>query len=169
VEFNNAQNVRLLGAKVESGGKVGRGALLWIVNSSNILVTATNHHTGYGVNGHLLVQDSNNIVIGPAYNYLHYWWVTSQWQIKEINDGVTASFSPDQTKQVSLYRKGFFDDSMFNSALPSSCGNGTIEAGEQCDNGVNNGICPKTCSAACVTNNCGDSTPPAKPSNLSVR
>ena len=37
---------------------------------------------------------------------------------------------------------------------PVSCGNNTVEAGEQCDTGVNNGSCPRSCSSACTTNSC---------------
>ncbi len=37
---------------------------------------------------------------------------------------------------------------------PVSCGNNTVEAGEQCDTGVNNGSCPRSCSNACTVNSC---------------
>jgi hypothetical protein len=46
---------------------------------------------------------------------------------------------------------------------PTNCGNGTIDPGEACDDGANNGSCPKTCSALCASNSCGgggDTTPP---------
>ena len=35
------------------------------------------------------------------------------------------------------------------------CGDGVVDAGETCDAGVNNGVCPKNCSATCTVNNCG--------------
>lgn len=36
----------------------------------------------------------------------------------------------------------------------SVCGNGISESAEACDNGVNNGTCPNTCSTGCQLNNC---------------
>ncbi len=36
------------------------------------------------------------------------------------------------------------------------CGNGRVESGEQCDEGTNNGGCPKTCSTSCRLNTCGN-------------
>jgi len=36
------------------------------------------------------------------------------------------------------------------------CGNGVVNAPEQCDNGANNGVCPKTCSNTCRTNFCSE-------------
>jgi len=35
-----------------------------------------------------------------------------------------------------------------------SCGDGNLDAGEACDNGANNGACPKTCSTSCTINSC---------------
>jgi hypothetical protein len=35
------------------------------------------------------------------------------------------------------------------------CGNNIKEAGEQCDAGGSNGVCPAACSASCTTNSCG--------------
>lgn len=43
------------------------------------------------------------------------------------------------------------------AARPAICGNGIIESGESCDNGVNNGACPKTCSINCQTSSCNGS------------
>ncbi len=42
-----------------------------------------------------------------------------------------------------------------DSSTCGTCGNGVLDAGEACDNGVNNGVCPKTCSATCTLNTCG--------------
>ncbi|MFZ2193403.1 MAG: hypothetical protein WAV31_04135 [Candidatus Moraniibacteriota bacterium] len=39
-----------------------------------------------------------------------------------------------------------------------TCGNGIIEGSEICDDGANNGVCPKTCSATCTSNTCGGAT-----------
>ncbi len=36
------------------------------------------------------------------------------------------------------------------------CGNSIKEGTEQCDDGVNNGACPKTCSASCTSNSCNN-------------
>ncbi len=36
----------------------------------------------------------------------------------------------------------------------NDCGDGNPQAGEQCDDGSNNGACPKTCSSSCTTNSC---------------
>ena len=38
---------------------------------------------------------------------------------------------------------------------PVNCGNNIINAGEQCDTGVNNGSCPRACSNSCTVNSCG--------------
>jgi len=35
------------------------------------------------------------------------------------------------------------------------CGDGIIDSGEACDSGVNNGVCPKTCSTSCAQISCG--------------
>ncbi|HBU06840.1 MAG TPA: hypothetical protein DEB09_02045 [Candidatus Magasanikbacteria bacterium] len=44
-----------------------------------------------------------------------------------------------------------------NYSIPGQCGNGIQEWDEACDNGVNNGACPKSCSASCTNNgSCGD-------------
>ncbi len=39
-------------------------------------------------------------------------------------------------------------------AAQPNCGNGVINAGEQCDAGVNNGSCPRACSNSCTVNSC---------------
>jgi cysteine-rich repeat protein len=36
------------------------------------------------------------------------------------------------------------------------CGNGIIEGGEVCDDGVGNGSCPASCGTSCATNSCGN-------------
>jgi hypothetical protein len=46
---------------------------------------------------------------------------------------------------------------------PPSCGNHTLDPGEQCDNGVENGACPATCSPSCTVNNCVGNPPPQPP------
>jgi len=52
--------------------------------------------------------------------------------------------------------------SLVNSApitvvpVPAICGDGSLDAGEECDDGVNNGVCPALCSASCTLNNCSD-------------
>jgi len=46
-----------------------------------------------------------------------------------------------------------------NTPIPPAtpkCGNSVKEGNEQCDDGTNNGACPKTCSAICMTNNCAN-------------
>lgn len=43
---------------------------------------------------------------------------------------------------------------------PPTCGDGTVDTGEQCDDGSANGVCPATCSASCTINDC---TPPPPP------
>ena len=45
------------------------------------------------------------------------------------------------------------------SVTVSICGNGTIDASEQCDNGGSNGACPAACSSSCTTNSCGGGCP----------
>ncbi|MFH0890678.1 MAG: hypothetical protein V1856_01455, partial [Candidatus Liptonbacteria bacterium] len=35
------------------------------------------------------------------------------------------------------------------------CGNGAIDSGESCDDGINNGNCPRECSSSCTVNSCG--------------
>ncbi|MCC6563658.1 hypothetical protein IT087_02090 [Candidatus Uhrbacteria bacterium] len=42
-----------------------------------------------------------------------------------------------------------------NPVAPPVCGNGILESGESCDNGINNGVCPRTCSSSCTINSCG--------------
>ncbi len=37
---------------------------------------------------------------------------------------------------------------------PPNCGNGVVNAGEQCDLGINNGSCPGGCSLSCTTISC---------------
>jgi len=44
-----------------------------------------------------------------------------------------------------------------NTTVPYVCGNGMLEPGEACDNGTDNGACPKACSDTCGTNSCGSS------------
>lgn len=41
-----------------------------------------------------------------------------------------------------------------NDTDPAVCGNGILEAGEACDNGAGNNVCPRTCSASCTMNSC---------------
>ncbi len=41
-----------------------------------------------------------------------------------------------------------------NPVVPPVCGNGVAEAGEACDNGGSNGVCPQICSSSCTTNSC---------------
>lgn len=38
--------------------------------------------------------------------------------------------------------------------VPPTCGNGIPNAGEQCDLGAGNGVCPATCNTSCSTNVC---------------
>jgi len=40
------------------------------------------------------------------------------------------------------------------ASMRTVCGNGVVEEGEECDAGVNNGVCPKNCSVSCNTNSC---------------
>jgi len=47
---------------------------------------------------------------------------------------------------------GAWDTSGCTSA--ANCGNNVIDSGEECDDGVNNGNCPRTCSSTCQDNNC---------------
>jgi len=42
---------------------------------------------------------------------------------------------------------------------PATCGNNVIDAGEECDTGVDNGSCPRTCSNVCTINICSTPTP----------
>lgn len=50
------------------------------------------------------------------------------------------------------------DHTIVVNFVPTSgafCGNGTVESGEQCDNGASsNGTCPASCSALCTRNTC---------------
>lgn len=39
------------------------------------------------------------------------------------------------------------------------CGDGVLDAGEQCDEGAGNGACPATCSTSCTTNSCPQGGP----------
>lgn len=41
------------------------------------------------------------------------------------------------------------------NARITSCGNGIIDSGENCDNGASNGACPNSCSSSCSNNCCG--------------
>jgi hypothetical protein len=41
-----------------------------------------------------------------------------------------------------------------NDTDPAVCGNGVLEAGEVCDNGAGNNVCPRTCSTSCTMNSC---------------
>ncbi len=41
-----------------------------------------------------------------------------------------------------------------NVSNPAVCGDGSTDFGEDCDEGPNNGVCPKTCSASCTNNSC---------------
>ncbi len=41
-----------------------------------------------------------------------------------------------------------------NGSMNATCGDGNVDAGEDCDNGPANGFCPLLCSASCTTNNC---------------
>lgn len=45
-----------------------------------------------------------------------------------------------------------------STPIGSVCGNGKLEAAEQCDAGPGNALCPALCSTTCRTNNC--TTPP---------
>lgn len=47
-----------------------------------------------------------------------------------------------------------------NPIAPSVCGNGVVEAGESCDYGASNGVCPQACSTSCTTNVCVVVVPP---------
>ncbi len=43
-----------------------------------------------------------------------------------------------------------------SSTAGAYCGNGVVEAGEECDGGGSNGSCPANCSSTCAPNSCGD-------------
>jgi len=51
------------------------------------------------------------------------------------------------------------DRSVSASFSLGGCGNGVLNPGEQCDNGPNNGACPRTCSNSCTINSCPVCTP----------
>jgi hypothetical protein len=53
------------------------------------------------------------------------------------------------------YDKGKFSIFMLSRAEKNTvCGNGIQESSEECNDGLNNGDCPKTCSSLCILNNC---------------
>ena len=61
------------------------------------------------------------------------------------------------------YRSG---ENATSASIVAYCGDGNVDAGEQCDSGVSNGICPAACSASCTTNSCGGgggNVPPIPP------
>ena len=47
-------------------------------------------------------------------------------------------------------------DACLSTCVAASCGDGYVQAGEQCDNGVSNGVIGP-CTASCTINVCGDS------------
>ena len=51
---------------------------------------------------------------------------------------------------------GEFCDTFGTCSIPPVCGNGAVEAGEQCDD-LNKGSCPLQCSTSCTINDCGTS------------
>jgi len=62
----------------------------------------------------------------------------------------SAPSESTQCRNVASFQTGA---SICGSGAPK-CGNGIKETGEQCDDGTNNGSCPKTCSTNCTTNIC---------------
>ncbi len=51
------------------------------------------------------------------------------------------------------------DGSCTYPSPPPNCGNGVVNAGEQCDLGINNGSCPGGCSLSCTFINCNPPAP----------
>jgi|GEM_PF-552441 len=61
----------------------------------------------------------------------------------------------NRTETVTVTHAG--EDAYINYEVPGMggvCGNGTVEAGETCDDGAANGSCPAACSASCTVNAC---------------
>src|SRR3989344_5703362 len=79
-----------------------------------------------------------------------------------IDDGIGSPFNPNTpyTYLIRALQNGAYIPNMNASASVTtgscvSCGNSIVEAGEQCDDGAQNGVCPATCSLSCTPNNCG--------------
>jgi hypothetical protein len=86
-------------------------------------------------------QAANNLTFAGVPGVTYNWWVHS------ISGNGTVGNPADGAS--------------FTCEIPSdpvvTCGNGILNAGEACDQGANNGACPKTCSASCTVNSCGGS------------
>jgi hypothetical protein len=69
-----------------------------------------------------------------------------------------CTYNTSSTASVKVTREGVSVTSP-TGILINFCGDSSKTGSEECDEGANNGACPKTCSATCTVNNCGSSRP----------
>ncbi len=69
--------------------------------------------------------------------------------IGTYTDGVDCSNSVFGDPIVGIVKSCYYRSVQINL-----CGNNNIDIGEDCDDGTNNGACPKACSASCTANSC---------------
>ncbi|MBI4451563.1 right-handed parallel beta-helix repeat-containing protein, partial [Candidatus Woesearchaeota archaeon] len=84
-------------------------------------------------------------------------------RVDALDNGTFANCTPPRCYEISYSGGVFvFNVSSFTAyaagetpVAPSVCGNGVVEAGEECDDGASNGDCPATCNSVCRANTCG--------------
>jgi cysteine-rich repeat protein len=74
-----------------------------------------------------------------------------------LHDGTGANCNANATDAVpGACNTDLTDTTCRTNCATPQCGDGIVEAGEQCDHGASNGVPPDTCTATCQNNVCGD-------------
>ncbi len=78
-----------------------------------------------------------------------------------VMTSITGMYGLEVNKSIKAVKAIFNETGVYKgvgskSTFQITCGNGVIEQGEQCDDGVNNGFCPSKCSMSCDLNDCAD-------------
>jgi hypothetical protein len=85
-------------------------------------------------------------------------WSSDNIPVASVSGGNITGVSVGSATITASYTNGTTYSGIVQatvSAPPVTCGDGVVNGTEQCDDGANNGSCPKTCSSTCTINNCG--------------
>ncbi|MBI4173781.1 MAG: hypothetical protein HY519_03625, partial [Candidatus Aenigmarchaeota archaeon] len=99
----------------------------------------------------ILVDNSASLLVKIYLNREGIWNVESCSVFGSVNPDCASASLHDRRLQAGAINS--------TAGAAGFCGDGVIDAGEQCDNGANNGACPATCSTSCAINNCDGCTP----------
>ncbi len=114
---------------------------------------------------------SQSVKVGETANFSatagdgnYSWSAPGGSSLSGTGGSFSTSYSTTGTKTVTVTSASQSASCTVNvSTPPLLCGNKVPDPDEACDDGINNGTCPRTCSSACTINDCSTPTPGPTP------